>query len=76
MNLDIFVMNGYGVYVWSAFAFSFLVCFILFVKTKKTLKKLENEFKKEAMSLSDEKVSALKNKKVAQEILNTQQKAH
>ena len=36
----------------------------------------ENEFKKEAMSLSDEKVSALKNKKVAQEILNTQQKAH
>ena len=76
MNLDIFVMNGYGVYVWSAFAFSFLVCFILFVKTKKTLKKLENEFKKEAMSLTDEKVSALKNKKVAQEILNTQQKAH
>tara|TARA_Y100000996_G_C22529465_1_gene645903 strand:- start:1187 stop:1417 length:231 start_codon:yes stop_codon:yes gene_type:complete len=76
MNLDIFVMNGYGVYVWSAFAFSFLVCFILFVKTKRTLKKLENEFKKEAMSLSDEKVSALKNKKVAQEILNTQQKAH
>ena len=76
MNLDIFVMNGYGVQVWSAFAFSFLVCFILFVKTKKTLKKLENEFKKEAMSLSDEKVSALKNKKVAQEILNTQQKAH
>ena len=76
MNLDIFVMNGYGVYVWSAFAFSFLVCFILFVKTKSTLKKLENEFKKEAMSLSDEKVSALKNKKVAQEILNTQQKAH
>jgi len=76
MNLDIFVMNGYGVYVWSAFVFSFLVCFILFVKTKRTLKKLENEFKKEAMSLSDEKVSALKNKKVAQEILNTQQKAH
>ena len=76
MNLDIFVMNGYGVYVWSAFAFSFLVCFILFVKTKRTLKKLENEFKKEAMSLSDEKGSALKNKKVAQEILNTQQKAH
>ena len=76
MNLDIFVMNGYGVYVWSAFAFSFLVCFILFVMTKRTLKKLENEFKKEAMSLSDEKVSALKNKKVAQEILNTQQKAH
>ena len=48
MNFEIFVMNGFGIYVWSSFAFTFLVCLFLFLRTKKTLKKLEKEFVKEA----------------------------
>ena len=43
MNLNIFFMDGYGLYVWSAFIFTFLACFILFFKTRKSLKKLEND---------------------------------
>ena len=69
MNLDIFLMNGYGIYVWPSFLFTFLVCLFLFLKTKKTLKKLEKNFIKETQSLSDEQLEDLKRQKVAKEIL-------
>ena len=76
MNLDIILMNGYGIYVWASFLLTFLVCLFLFLKTRKTLKKLETEFKDEANKLSEEQLKILKEKKVAQEILATQHKAH
>ena len=56
MNLDIFFMNGYGAYVWLSFAITFFVCLFLFLKTRKTLKKLETEFKDEANKLSEEQL--------------------
>tara|TARA_B100000700_G_C14330642_1_gene528040 strand:- start:1 stop:210 length:210 start_codon:yes stop_codon:yes gene_type:complete len=67
-------MDGYGLYVWSAFAFTFLICLILFLKTRRSLKKLESEFKIEANNLSKEKLEILKEKKIAQEILGSRQK--
>tara|TARA_B100000929_G_scaffold193544_1_gene153456 strand:+ start:5099 stop:5326 length:228 start_codon:yes stop_codon:yes gene_type:complete len=69
MNFDIFSMNGYGIYVWSSFLFTFLTCLFLFLKTKKTLRKLEKDFIKEAQTLSDEQLEGLKKQKVAKEIL-------
>ena len=51
MNLNIFFMNGYGLYVWSAFVFTFLVCLILYFKTRKSLRKLERDFKEEVEKL-------------------------
>ena len=69
MNLDIFLMNGYGVYVWSSFLFTFLVCLFLFLRTKKTLKKLEKDFIKETQNLSEKQFEDLKKQKVAKEIL-------
>ena len=69
MNFDIFSMNGYGIYVWSSFLFTFLTCLFLFLKTKKTLKKLEKDFIKETQTLSDEQLEDLKKQKVAKEIL-------
>ena len=62
-------MNGYGIYVWSSFLFTFLTCLFLFLKTKKTLRKLEKDFIKEAQTLSDEQLEDLKKQKVAKEIL-------
>jgi len=62
-------MNGYGVYVWSSFLFTFLVCLFLFLKTKKSLIKLEKDFIKETQSLSYEQLEDLKKQKVAKEIL-------
>ena len=75
MNLNIFFMDGYGLYVWSAFVFTFLVCFILFFKTKKSLNKLENDYKEEVKKLSAEQTDTLKTRKIPREILTSQSKA-
>ena len=69
MNLNVFLMNGYGIYVWSSFLLTFLVCLFLFLKTKKTLKKLEKDFIKETQSLSQQQLKDIKKQKIAKEIL-------
>ena len=40
-------MNGYGLFVWSSFIITFIVCGLVYYKTYKTLKKYEREFAKE-----------------------------
>ena len=69
MNLDVFLMNGYGAYVWLSFLLTFLACLFLFLKTRKTLKKLEKTFVQETQSLSEKQFQDLKKQKVAKEIL-------
>ena len=44
MNLEIFILNGYGQFVWPAFLFTFFSCFFLFLKTKAEFKKQEKIF--------------------------------
>ena len=69
MNLEILLMNGYGAYVWSSFIFTFVVCLYFYLKTKKTLKKLEKNFIKETETLSKIEFENLKKQKVVREIL-------
>ena len=69
MNLNVFLMNGYGIYVWSSFLLTYLVCLFLFLKTRKTLKKLEKDFIKETQSLSQQQLKDIKKQKIAKEIL-------
>ena len=69
MNLNVFLMNGYGIYVWSSFLLTLLVCLFLFLKTRKTLKKLEKDFIKETQSLSQQQLKDIKKQKIAKEIL-------
>ncbi len=69
MSLDVFSMNGYGIYVWLSFLLTFLVCLFLFLKTRKTLKKLEKDFIKETQNLSQQQLADLKKQKIAKEIL-------
>ena len=69
MNFEIFLMDGYGVYVWSSFGFTFLVCLILYIRTKRTLKKLEKEFIIEAQNLPEEQFEDIRKQKIAKEIL-------
>ena len=69
MNFEFFIMNGFGIYVWSAFAFAFIVCLFLYIRTRKTLKKLEKDFIKEANNLSEEQFEDIKKQKIAKEIL-------
>tara|TARA_Y100000817_G_scaffold209740_1_gene164552 strand:- start:437 stop:664 length:228 start_codon:yes stop_codon:yes gene_type:complete len=69
MNLNVFIMNGHGIYVWSAFLTTFLACLYVFLKTRKTLKKLEKDFVKETENFSQEQLEVLKKQKIAKEIL-------
>ena len=69
MSFEIFLMDGYGVYVWSSFGFTFLVCLFLYIRTKKTLKKLEKDFIKEAQNLPEEEYEDIRKQKIAKEIL-------
>ena len=47
MNLNLFILGGYGQFVWPAFFFTFVICFYLYLKTKKELQKQEKLFLKE-----------------------------
>ena len=68
-------MNGYGIFVWSSFIITFLICGIFYYKTRKTLKKYEKEFAKEIEELSAQQQKAvLKNSKVASKILTSYNK--
>ena len=69
MSFEIFLMDGYGVYVWSSFGFTFLVCLFLYIRTKKTLKKLEKDFIKEVQNLPDKQFEDIRKQKIAKEIL-------
>ena len=52
---NLLLMNGYGLFVWSSFAVTFITCAFVYYKTYKTLKKYEREFAKEINELSVEK---------------------
>ena len=72
MISNFITMNGYGLYVWLSFSVVFISCVIVYFKTKKTLKKYEQEFLAELQTLTlEEKNKALENSKVAQQILAT-----
>ena len=68
-------MNGYGIFVWSSFLFTFLVCACVYYKTRKTLRKYEKEFAKEIEELSVEKrKTVLETSKVASKVFSSYNK--
>tara|TARA_B100000161_G_scaffold200115_1_gene145966 strand:- start:179 stop:412 length:234 start_codon:yes stop_codon:yes gene_type:complete len=72
---NLILMNGYGIFVWSSFLLTFLVCAIVYFKTLKTLKKYEKEFAKEIEELStDQKKTVLESSKVASKVFSSYNK--
>ena len=68
-------MNGYGIFVWSSFIITILVCAIVYYKTSKTLKKYEKEFAKEIEKLSaEQRKIALEKSKVASKVFSSYNK--
>ena len=75
MIQNLIFMNGYGVFVWSSFVITFIVCGLFYYKTRKTLKKYEKEFAKEINELSvKQKKVVLENSKIASKILSSNNK--
>ena len=69
MISDLILMNGYGIYVWSAFAFTLIgfssLYFIINLQLKKELKR----FKKNFSNLEKEKYKVAINQETYKEIL-------
>jgi len=62
MNLELLILGGYGQFVWSAFIFTFVSCFSLYIKTKKEFQKQEKIFLKEFKQMQTEKIETVKEK--------------
>ena len=44
MNLEYFLLGGYGQFVWPSFIFTIMTCLFLYLKTKKEMQKQEKIF--------------------------------
>ena len=67
---DILIMNGYGLYVWSAFAFTLLSFMTLYVITKIQYIKERNKFIAKFGTLNSERAAFAKSQKINKEILS------
>ena len=66
---EIISMNGYGLYVWSAFSFTLISFGSLFLLTKLQLLKEQRKFVYKFGSLSAEKIRVAKKQYINKEIL-------
>ena len=70
MSLEVFILGGYGQFVWPAFIFTCLSCTILYLKTNKELQKQEKLFLSKYEKQSIATTKATKEKKIAKEVLS------
>ena len=74
MDSEILILGGYGQFVWPAFVFTFLSCLILYLKTRKELKKQENIFLIEYKQLQKEEIKVFEEKEVIKKTLSDRKK--
>ena len=68
--MNLLLMNGYGFFVWFSFGIVIISCLVVYLKTRKTLKKYEKEFLMEIETLSaSEKERIINNSKIAKQII-------
>jgi len=62
MNLELFILGGYGHFVWPAFIFTLASCSVLYLKTNKELQKQEKMFLCEFKQTQTVKIKSVKRK--------------
>ena len=67
---NISLMNGYGIYVWSAFSFTLISFVTLYFVTKLQLSKEQKRFVAKFGSLNEEKAKVAKSQNINKEILS------
>jgi len=67
---EIFLMNGYGLYVWSAFIFTLLSFLSLYIVIKIQYTKEKNKFIAKFGNLNSERATFAKSQKINREILS------
>jgi len=71
---EIISMNGYGVYVWSAFSFTLISFATLYFVTKLQLFKEQRKFASKYGSLNVEKAKVARSQNINKEILSNTSK--
>ena len=71
MISDLISMNGYGAYVWSAFAFTLISFSSLYFIIKSQLKKEQKRFEENFSALTKEKYNVAINQEIYKEILKS-----
>ena len=69
MYQELFILGGYGYFVWPSFIFTLATCFLYFMKTRKELKRQEKVFISEFKYSNVTKTNTFKEKKVTKEAL-------
>ena len=70
MNIELLVFNGYGQFIWPAFIFTFSICFLLYLKTKKDFEKQEKLFLNKFNKLQAVEIKIKKRKENTKEVLS------
>ena len=70
MIVEIINLGGYGQFVWPAFIFTFVSCFLLYLRTKKEFQKQEKMFINEFKQLHTVKIKTVKTKETTKEVLS------
>tara|TARA_B100001250_G_C19316304_1_gene578490 strand:+ start:71 stop:295 length:225 start_codon:yes stop_codon:yes gene_type:complete len=70
MNIELLVFNGYGQFIWPAFIFTFSICFLLYLKTKKDFEKQEKLFLNKFNKLQAVEIKIKKRKENTKEALS------
>ena len=70
MIYETLLMNGYGIYVWSAFAFTLLSFASLYIITKIQYTKEKNKFIAKFGTLKSERAASAKSQSINREILS------
>ena len=69
MTSELFLMNGYGIYVLSAFSFTLLSFVTLYLVIKAQFEKEQSKFVNKFGSLATDKAKSAKLQKINKEIL-------
>ena len=73
MMIEMLKMNGYGLYVWSAFSFTLLSFLGLYLVTKIQFTKERNKFIQKFGALDTEKAKIARSQNINKEILSSSQ---
>ena len=69
MNLELFIMGGYGHFVWPAFMFTLISCFVFYLKTNEAFKKEEKIFLRDFKQIQEIKIKTAKNQEALSDAL-------
>ena len=70
MIKELLTMNGYGLYVWSSFIFTFLSFLSLYLVVKIQYVKEKNKFIAKFGNLNSERAASARNQSINKEILS------